>query len=154
MMSLVGIENSNLSRQELVQLYNEYLENGMHGLCASPYVEGQKPGEQLTEEQIRRRIEIIKPYTKWLRSFSCTEGNELIPKIAKEYLKIVKGKKISKSDVNKVIDFVKNSGGIEYAEKAAKKYSNRASEILSEFKDCPAKESLSEFCDFVINRNK
>ena len=57
----------------------------MHGLCFSPYLEGQEPGDQLSEEQIRRRIEIIAPYTKWIRSFSTTEGNELIPKIAKEY---------------------------------------------------------------------
>ena len=38
----------------------------------------------LTEEQIRRRLTIMKPYTNWIRTFSCTEGNELIPKIAKE----------------------------------------------------------------------
>jgi exo-beta-1,3-glucanase (GH17 family) len=30
-------------------------------------------------------MKIIAPYTKWVRSFSCTEGNEFIPKIAKEY---------------------------------------------------------------------
>jgi phage terminase Nu1 subunit (DNA packaging protein) len=29
--------------------------------------------------------QIIKPYTKWIRSFSCTDGNELIPQIAHEY---------------------------------------------------------------------
>ena len=57
----------------------------MHGLCFSPYMEGQNPGGQLSEDQIRRRLEIIRPYTKWIRSFSCTEGNELIPEIAKEY---------------------------------------------------------------------
>ncbi|MCL4142138.1 UNVERIFIED_CONTAM: hypothetical protein GTU68_066547 [Idotea baltica] len=57
----------------------------MHGLCFSPYEEGQEPGQQITEKQIRRRMKIIKPYTKWIRSFSCTEGNELIPVIAKEY---------------------------------------------------------------------
>ena len=28
---------------------------------------------------------IISPYTNWIRSFSCTEGNENIPRIAKEY---------------------------------------------------------------------
>ncbi|MCL4164845.1 UNVERIFIED_CONTAM: hypothetical protein GTU68_049729 [Idotea baltica] len=56
----------------------------MHGLCSSPYEEGQEPGDRLSEAQIRRRLEIMKPYTKWIRSFSCTEGNELIPKIAKE----------------------------------------------------------------------
>ena len=29
-------------------------------------------------------MEIIKPYTSWVRSFSCTDGNELIAKVAKE----------------------------------------------------------------------
>ena len=66
-------------------LFRKTLENGMHGLCFSPYMEGQKPGDQLSEAQIRRRMEIIRPYTKWVRSFSCTEGNEMIPRIAKEY---------------------------------------------------------------------
>ena len=103
MMSLLGIDNRNLDREELTELYKKYLKIGMHGLCASPYVEGQNPGDQLTEDQIRRRIEIIKPYTKWIRSFSCTEGNELIPKIAKEYgLKTLVGAWLgSDSEINK-----------------------------------------------------
>jgi len=29
-------------------------------------------------------MEIIMPHTEWIRSFSCTEGNELIPRIAHE----------------------------------------------------------------------
>ena len=57
----------------------------MHGLCFSPYGEGQKPGDLITEAQIRRRLEIIAPHIKWIRSFSCTEENDLIPKLAKEY---------------------------------------------------------------------
>ena len=57
----------------------------MHGLCFSAYLEGQKPGDQLSEEQVRKRMEILKPYTQWVRSFSCVDGNDLIPKIAKEY---------------------------------------------------------------------
>jgi exo-beta-1,3-glucanase (GH17 family) len=48
-------------------------------------MDNQQPGDQIDEEQIRRRMEIIRPYTKWIRSFSCTDGNELIPKVAKEY---------------------------------------------------------------------
>ena len=57
----------------------------MHGLCYSAYEEGQKPGDVLTIEQIRRRMAIIAPYTKWIRSFSCIEGNELVPKVAREF---------------------------------------------------------------------
>ncbi|MDQ1770606.1 glycosyl hydrolase [Labilibaculum sp. A4] len=84
LMSLAGMDLSGKTEDELVSLYNKLLNSGMHGLCFSPYEEGQEPGTLLSEEQIRRRIDIIKPHTKWVRSFSCTEGNELIPKIAKE----------------------------------------------------------------------
>ncbi|MCA6074662.1 glycosyl hydrolase family 17 protein [Fulvivirga sedimenti] len=84
-LSLSAVKLSTANRQELIELYKKTLEQGMHGLCFSPYTEGQQPGDQLSESQIRHRMEIIKPYTKWVRSFSCTDGNELIPKIAKEY---------------------------------------------------------------------
>jgi glucan 1,3-beta-glucosidase len=83
--ALVGIDHANKTSEELQSLFKKVLENGMHGLCFSTYEDGQGPGTQITETQIRRRMEIIKPYTKWVRSFSCTDGNELIPKIAKEY---------------------------------------------------------------------
>mgnify|MGYP000431535041 FL=1 len=83
--SLIGLNYSQYSSEKLQTLCSTVLENGMHGLCFSPYGEGQKPGDQITEAQIRRRLEIIAPYTKWIRIFSCTEGNDLIPKLAKEY---------------------------------------------------------------------
>ncbi|MBD0831841.1 glycoside hydrolase family 17 protein [Aestuariibaculum sediminum] len=83
-MSLSGGELDKKTTKGLQNYLKRVLKGGMHGLCFSPYEEGQKPGDQLTEAQVRRRLEIIKPYTKWVRSFSCTEGNELIPIIAKE----------------------------------------------------------------------
>ena len=84
-LALASVDYAGMGIEDLRALFKKYLEAGMHGLCFSPYEEGQQPGEQLSETQIRRRLEIIKPYTNWIRSFSCTEGNELIPKIAKEY---------------------------------------------------------------------
>ena len=84
-LALASIDYAGKDIKELKNLYRDVLSQGTHGLCFSPYMDGQEPGNQLSEEQIRRRIEIIKPYTKWIRSFSCTEGNELIPKIAKEH---------------------------------------------------------------------
>lgn len=72
------------SPEELKEMWHSCLSLGMHGICFSAYEKGQKPGDVLTEKQVRRRLEILKPYTKWVRSFSCIEGNELIPKIAKE----------------------------------------------------------------------
>jgi len=84
-MVLSGENLDNKTAKGLQNTFSRVLNNGMHGLCFSPYEEGQEPGAQITEAQIRRRMEIIKPYTTWIRSFSCTDGNEAIPRIAKEY---------------------------------------------------------------------
>lgn len=72
------------SEKDLKNLFLEILQNGIHGFCFSLYEDGQKPGDIISEEQIRRRMEIIQPYTSWVRSFSCIEGNEFIPKVAKD----------------------------------------------------------------------
>ena len=80
-----GVDFSKHSLEGLKDLWRKTLKSGMHGLCFSLYEDGQSPGDIITEEQVRRRMEIIKPYTKWIRSFSCTDGNEFIPKIAREY---------------------------------------------------------------------
>jgi len=80
--TIIGNDLSSKSETEIQIEFNEVLNDGLHGLCFSPYVEGQKAGDILTENQINRRLDIISPYTKWIRTFSCSEGNELIPKIA------------------------------------------------------------------------
>lgn len=80
-----GVDFTKVTTKDLEKLWRNTLEKGMHGLCFSLYEDGQEPGDTITEEQVRRRMEIIKPYTKWVRSFSCTDGNEFIPKIAREY---------------------------------------------------------------------
>ena len=83
-LSLAGIDTSRLSTDDLRAIVRDLLEAGIHGLCFSPYVEGQGPGTELTEAQIRDRMQIIAPYTRWIRSFSTTDGNELIPAVAKD----------------------------------------------------------------------
>ncbi|MBW1295373.1 glycosyl hydrolase family 17 protein [Aquimarina litoralis] len=84
-LALASTDYAGKSTEELQVLFRKFLAQGMHGICFSPYEEGQQPGDQLSEDQIRHRMKIIAPYTKWVRSFSTTEGNELIPKIAKEF---------------------------------------------------------------------
>ncbi len=76
------IDFSELPLKNLTSLWRETLENGMHGICFSLYEDGQKPGDIITAEQVNRRIQILKPYTRWIRSFSCIEGNEHIARIA------------------------------------------------------------------------
>lgn len=113
-MSLAGKDFSVQSSNELSSTYQKLLKAGTHGLCFSPYMDGQEPGSFISEEQIRRRMEIIKPYTKWVRSFSCTDGNEMIPRIAHEYgLKTLVGawlgkdKIINELEISRVIDIAK-----------------------------------------------
>jgi glucan 1,3-beta-glucosidase len=84
-LALAGVSTASKSEAELVDMFHDILKTGIHGLCFSLYEDGQKPGNVIGEEQIRRRLEIMQPHTEWVRSFSCIEGNELIPRIAKEY---------------------------------------------------------------------
>ena len=92
----MGLDLSSKSEAEIATQFSEILNNGLHGLCFSPYIEGQDTGDVLSENQIIRRLDIITPYAKWIRSFSCTEGNELIPEIAhKKGLKTLVGAWIS-----------------------------------------------------------
>ncbi|MBT3208067.1 MAG: glycosyl hydrolase [Bacteroidetes bacterium] len=114
-LSLTGENVLNKTKSELIEMFHKALKTKMHGLCFSPYLDGQMPGTPLSEKQIRRRLEIIKPYTKWVRSFSCTEGNEMIPRIAHEYgLKtfvgawLGKNEKINKQEIENLIHLAKD----------------------------------------------
>lgn len=84
------------SATEIKTLHSEVLNAGIHGLCFSPYTENQKAGDSISSDQIKKRLDLITPYTKWIRSFSCTDGNELIPGLAKQNgLKTIVGAWIS-----------------------------------------------------------
>ncbi|WP_213521834.1 MFS transporter [Nonlabens sp.] len=71
--------NMDVTLTELSEHFKVTLEEGLHGICFSPYREGQDVRDTLTGTQIDHRMEVIAPYTKWIRSFSTTKGNELIP---------------------------------------------------------------------------
>jgi len=59
-----------------------------------------------------------------------------------------------KKSVQYVIDYVKQSGGIEYAEEVMSRYYNEAQEILSAFQDSDYKESMGKLVQFTIYRKK
>ena len=83
---LPGAEPSALagkSSDELRALHAEQLERGLYGLSFTAYAEGQRAGDQLLASNVSRRIDLIAPHTSWVRSFSCTEGHEAIPRLAR-----------------------------------------------------------------------
>ncbi len=96
---LPAMEKSPLAQKsaaEIAVLYEEQMRSGVYGLCFSAYTQGQGAGDQLTEAQVRRRVALIAPHTRWLRSFACTEGHEMIPRLAREHgLKTMVGAWIS-----------------------------------------------------------
>ncbi len=97
---ITGADFSQKTEAEIETLFAAQFNLGLNGLCFSPYIEGQKLGDILSAEQIRRRLDIIAPHTKSIRTFSCTEGNELIPEIAHQKgIKTIVGAWISKDKV-------------------------------------------------------
>jgi GPH family glycoside/pentoside/hexuronide:cation symporter len=96
---LPAMEKSPLAQKtatEVAGLFDDTLRHGIYGLCFSAYTQGQGAGDQLTEAQVRRRVALVAPHTRWLRSFACTEGHELIPRLAREHgLKTMAGAWIS-----------------------------------------------------------
>lgn len=73
---------SKMNFEEIKDEFTNSLKLGVSGLCFSPYLDGQSIDSMLSKEQIVRRMTIVAPYTKWVRSFSCTGGNEHIPSVA------------------------------------------------------------------------
>ena len=72
------------TRDALASEFAATMQRGVHGLCFSPYLEGQQPGDPIGEAQIRDRLKIMRPHARWIRSFSCTDGHEQTPRIAHE----------------------------------------------------------------------
>ncbi|MDH3619688.1 MAG: glycosyl hydrolase family 17 protein [Gammaproteobacteria bacterium] len=83
-LSLTGVKTAELNENQLRSLVKNIFESGIHGLCFSPYIDGQGPGTRIDEAQVRGRLATVKPFTRWVRTFSCTQGHELIPGIAAE----------------------------------------------------------------------
>lgn len=92
-----GIDADFMSRQEIHQKFKEVFDQKMHGICFSAYTESQNPGDTITEEQIRKRLAVLASHTSWIRVFSCTDGHEQIPEIARQMgLKVMMGAWIGK----------------------------------------------------------
>ncbi len=69
-------------------------------------------------------------------------------------INIVKNNNNNPEKVRFVINTVVSSGGIEYAQKVMFEYRQKALDILKEFKDCEAKESLTKLVIYTTERTK
>ena len=69
-------------------------------------------------------------------------------------LGIVKSRKKTKAEINEVISFVTENGGMEYAELKMNQYRDKALAILDSYPDSEVKESLKEFVHYTTSRKK
>jgi octaprenyl-diphosphate synthase len=69
-------------------------------------------------------------------------------------LSILKQKRKSGREVNTIISFVEENGGLSYAETMMEKYHDKAMAILDTFPESGYRDSMREFIDFTTLRNK
>ncbi|CAN5621292.1 polyprenyl synthetase family protein [soil metagenome] len=72
----------------------------------------------------------------------------------KKIIYIIKNESNKPKKVAEVIDFVKGSGGLNYATTKMEQYYNEACRILNTFEDSVYKDSLSQLVKFTIERSK
>lgn len=86
---------------------------------------------------------ITLPLIHALKSASKKESGSII--------KLIKNAK-NKNNIADILDFVNKYNGIEYADKIARNYAEKAKESLSIFENNESKNSLEQLVDFVIER--
>jgi len=75
--------------------------------------------------------------------------------VRKRYiLKIIGNRKKTRSDIEEVINFVSESGGIEYAALKMEQYRDKALAILDIYSESDVKKSLKEFVYYTVSRDK
>ncbi|WDF46256.1 polyprenyl synthetase family protein [Chryseobacterium sp. KACC 21268] len=74
------------------------------------------------------------------------------PENYKKYFATIKRYNNDSKKVRELVEFVKSSGGMDYAIQTMKDYQQKALAILNEFPDNEAKESLKLMLDYVISR--
>jgi octaprenyl-diphosphate synthase len=72
----------------------------------------------------------------------------------RKIIRIVRKKKKVNADIQAVVGFVREKGGIEYAREAMMAYRQKAEAVLNEIQDSPSKESLKELLIYVTERKK
>ena len=67
---------------------------------------------------------------------------------------MIQNKDFSIENIEALIAFAKENGGIEYAESRMKEYRDKAIEVLMTMPESEARESLIQLADYIIERKK
>ncbi len=80
--------------------------------------------------------------------------NQSDPKEKKWLINSVKNHNRNKKRVKEVINFVKDKGGLSYAENKMHKFKNAALDLLKPYPDSDYKEALFLMVNYVVDRKK
>jgi octaprenyl-diphosphate synthase len=72
----------------------------------------------------------------------------------KHILSLINNRKKTKADINEVIRFVTDNGGLEYSEKKMNLYRDKAVSILDSYAGSDVRDSLKQFVDYTTARKK
>jgi octaprenyl-diphosphate synthase len=72
----------------------------------------------------------------------------------KHIIQIIKNESENPKKVREVIDFVKSTGGLQYANKRMNDYAQEAKELLQQFPESSYRKSLEDLISYTIERNK
>jgi octaprenyl-diphosphate synthase len=101
---------------------------------------GKAPGNDIKERKITLPLIHALEQTSYIKK--------------RHILGIVKNRKKTKADINEVIGFVSENGGMEYAELKMNQYRDKALAILDSYPESDIKESMKEFVLFTTSRKK
>jgi len=99
-------------------------------------------GKPLGEDIRERKLTL--PVIHALEQSSESEKKRIIGKIKK----VTRG-----NNINLIFDFVKKHNGIEYSQRRAEEYAEKAKKILMGFEETETREALENLVDFVVYRN-
>jgi octaprenyl-diphosphate synthase len=101
---------------------------------------GKAPGNDIKERKLTLPLIYSIEQTTYLKK--------------KHILGIVKNKKKTKAEINEVISFVAENGGMEYAELRMNQYRDKALAILDSYPDSEIRDSMKAFVLFTTSRKK
>ncbi len=108
------------------------------------YFEGEDIGKPTGHDMLEGRLTL--PLLHVLN----TCGNEQMKELATR----VRTAEATSADIEELIVFARENGGIEYAYQVMNEYKERAEKLLTAFPDTPIKQSLINYLNFLIDRNK
>ncbi len=142
----IGAHSANANDEERKAMadYGEFLgiafqiKDDIMDYTSKKFAIGKPVGNDLKEKKIT--LPLLYAFTKSERSK------------VKQIIKTIKKKKATKDEVREIIDYVISVGGIDYAEKKAQEYIDKAKSAISIFEDSIYKQSMIDLADFVVVR--